>query len=448
MTAHDSAGLKADEKTLGRPVRHDTMVPSTRRRFLRNATVVLSPLLAGCQWDSDDGETPPTRSPTSTPTPRDAGYPDVDERVDDLPPGSPALEPSGSWPSFRFDAGNTGANPGGDGVRDGTEYWRLNAGGSATVADETLYNVFGREQPPRKLTFRDPDTAAVTAETDLVRYGVNSPPVVANGRVFVTTFIEVFCFDAATSERRWRGPEMDGIQGRPTVDDGTVFVNSGGFKDVDPQFRAFDAASGEEYWRYDPGAETKSTPAVGDEHVFITTTDHLCAIHRESGDEVYSLPEVSSRWGSPVVHDGIVYAPDTDHDSDALVAIDADSGSVRWRQQVGTDSPPVVTERSIYTRTTSRTVELDREEGTVRSSESRASQPVALVGDVLYAVGKGTVYAYDVTDDLSLLWSLRTEEVEISDTIGRHVHHVTPVDGAVYVNARDAFYGIGPETDR
>ena len=31
-----------------------------------------------------------------------------------------------------------------------------------------------------------------------------------------------------------------------------------------------------------------------------------------------------------------------------------------------------------------------------------------------------------------------------SAPLARTVHAVTPVDGAVYVSARDAFYGVGP----
>lgn len=421
------------------------MVLSTRRRFLRNAAVGLGPLLGGCQLVGDNENTPMTEAPTSTqtqsPTPLDTGYPDIDERVDELPPGSPALEPTGSWPSFRFDAGNTGANPDGDGLRNGTEYWRLNAGRAATIAGGTLYNVFSRDQSPRKLTVRDPATAAVETEVDLVDYGVNSPPVVADGRVFITTFIEVSCFDAETGEQLWQGPEMDGIRGCPTVHDGTVFVNSSGFESVKPTLRAFDAESGQEQWRYATGTETESTPAVGEDYVFVTGTDGVYAVDRKTGAEAYVLQEISAD-GTPVVSDGIVYAND---DSD-LVSIEAESGSVRWRQRIGTDSPPVVSDQSVFTQMATQTIELNREDGTVRSTGSRAARPMALVGDILYAAGNGTVYAYDITNDLAQQWSLRTEEVQISDTIGRHVYHVTPVDGAVYVSARDAFYGIGPQT--
>ena len=67
-----------------------------------------------------------------------------------------------------------------------------------------------------------------------------------------------------------------------------------------------------------------------------------------------------------------------------------------------------------------------------------------MVGDVLYAERGGRLYALNTTKELEELWSITTEEVQVSDTVGRIIYHVTPVDDAVYVSARDAFYGIGP----
>jgi hypothetical protein len=37
-----------------------------------------------------------------------------------------------------------------------------------------------------------------------------------------------------------------------------------------------------------------------------------------------------------------------------------------------------------------------------------------------------------------------TDSVRIRDTVGRPVYGVTPVHGAVYVAARDAFHAFGP----
>lgn len=430
------------------------MPPRSRRAVLRSAALVLSAIGAGCVTSDNsgtptDGPATPTHTastPTEdTPEPTEQFPPDIDERVQELPPGAPPLEPTGEWPSYRFDAGNTGANPDGSGLRDAETYWRLNAGRSATVADGTLYNTFGRDQDHRDLTFRDPATAAVETEAQLVNYGVNPPPVVANGRVFVTTFIEVFCFDAGTGEQLWRGPEMDGIQGRPTVADDAVLVNSGGFDGVDPQLRAFDAETGSERWRYDVGVETKSTPAVGDGLAFVCSGEGLHAVDLASGDEAFVISEERSRWSTPAFHDGTVYSvvPRGRDDRQELVAVDVDEETVLWRASVNDTGPPVVTDEVVYAAGSDGLVALDSDGGVVRSTAIDA-RPVGLVGDVLYAAYEGRVYALDATEELDRLWSIETESVQVSDTVGRYVHHVTPVDGAVYVSARDAFYGIGP----
>lgn len=84
------------------------------------------------------------------------------------------MAPSGTWPAPRFDSANTGWNPDGAGLRDGTTYWRLNAGGAAAVADGTLYNVSSRDRETTALTARDPATASVHTSSDLVGYGSTS----------------------------------------------------------------------------------------------------------------------------------------------------------------------------------------------------------------------------------------------------------------------------------
>ena len=113
-----------------------------------------------------------------------AGCLSNDERVRKKPPGSPALDPRGRWPAPRFDAGHTGWNPGGEGLSDGTTYWRLNAGGPASVVRGRLFNTFSRNRETVALTYRDPKTASVARSMDLVRSSANPPPVVGDDHVF------------------------------------------------------------------------------------------------------------------------------------------------------------------------------------------------------------------------------------------------------------------------
>lgn len=368
-----------------------------------------------------------------------------DERVSKSPPGSRSLQPAGSWPSFRYDAGNTGANTTGNGVRNATEYWRLNAGEAATVANGKVYNTFTRNQARSELTIRSPATAAVETNADLVEYAVNPPPVVDGGRVFLTTFIEVFCFDAASGERLWRGPEMNGINGRPIVSEGSVVVTGGGFDDVPPQTRAFDAPEGSELWRYNTRQEASGSPAVANGRAFISTVNRLHAIDLATGRKEYVVRENQPRFVTPVVDDGTVYTIAAANDGNELVALTANDGKERWRISLDTTTPPVVGDGIAYTRREDGVLGVDTDDGSVVQVNSTAANPVGLVGEVLYATERGSVYAFDTANGLQMLWSIDTEEVRVQDTIRHRVHHVAPVDGAVYVSASDAFHGIGPE---
>lgn len=423
--------------------------PQSRRDVLRAVAVAGTFGVAGCSTGSgpdSDGPGVPTSTEAPGPpatTENPTGGPD--ERVSATPPGSPTLEAAGAWPAYRFDAGNTGFRADGRGLRDAEPYWRLRAGGTASVADGTLYNLSGGEQDYAVLARRDPATAARRSSTRLVRYGTNSPPTVRDGRVFVTTFIEAFCLAGDRDEVLWRGPEMDGIQGAPSVRDGTVFVNSGGFNGVSPHLRAFDAATGEERWRYDTDSESKSTPAVGDGGVFVSSHDGLHAVDEATGDRRFLVEEASGEWSTPAVSDGTVYTMANREKGDELLAVDAADGTVHWRvdaESMGSE-PPVVAEGRVYVGAEAGVVAIDASDGSRVADLGGRGNPVARVGDVVYAVEGGTVEALDAGGE-GRLWSYWTEQVQIQDTVGRNVYGVTPVDGAVYVSARDAFYGFGP----
>lgn len=421
-----------------------------RRRPLLGALLTIA--LGGCSQSNEPSSTtgvtssaPTTNTVSTTDDPETTtGTSGPDERVKTPPPGDPPLEPSGTWPQFRYDGGNTGANPDGEGVRDGDSYWRLRPSGPASIDANALYNVTTRDGT-RGLARRRPTTFESTAHTPLVGYGVNSPSALAGDRVFVTTFIEVFCLAADRDEVLWRGPEMNGIQAAPTVAGDQVFVNSGGFQDVAPHVRAFDVADGTEHWRYDTNAESKGTPAVADGAVYVTASDGLHAVDSASGERLFHEPSVTGRWATPATDGERVYAMSRTDGTKELVVLDAANGAERWRKQTpAMDSePPVVTSDSVYIATDDGVVALDPSDGTERATLGGRGKPVALVGDVLYATEGGTLYAIDTSGE-GELWSHTTEEVQIEDTIGQHIYGVTPVDGAVYVSARDAFHGIGP----
>jgi outer membrane protein assembly factor BamB len=427
------------------------MRPPSRRAVLRLAGLALAGT-AGCTSRGGDASSPtdsPTRPPTATPT---ESPPDTetyrptdgpDERLTRTPPGDPPLNPNGSWPQYRFDAGNTGYAPDTAGLRDATGHWALDAGHAPSVAEGTLFNVRTREDPA---TFdrRDPATAELRSRTDLVSYAVNSRPAVADDRAFVTTFVEVFCLATDRDEVLWRGPRTRGIQGAPTVAGDALLVNCGEYAETTPRLTAF-GFDGTERWTHEFDADSNSAPAVGDGAVFIATATGVRAVELASGEERFSADTVRDRWANVVVADGTAYvAGHAGDDRQRLYALETGDGSVRWRADTGRGAgPPVVADGVVYHLDADETlVALDVDGGSEVRSFGRRAVPLARTGDVLYATSAGTLYAYDATTGDGL-WSYGTPEVRVADTVRRGIDGITPVDGAVYVDAADGLHGIG-----
>lgn len=427
------------------------MRPSLHRRHVLELLAAgCTTALAGCGRGSTDGReqtgtTPDpagTTSQTNEETPHGTSGPD--ERVKTTPPGTPALEPSGSWPQYRFDAGNTGANPDGTGVRDGEQYWRLRPSGTPTLVDGRAYNVLTSDDGTT-FTRRRPGTFAIVGNPVPVGVGLGSPPLVDGDRAFLSNFAQVVCMSTAGDAIRWRGPEMDGVQGGPAVWNDLVVANSAGFKDVDPHVRGLDIGDGTSRWRYDTGAVSKSTPAVADGVAYITASNGLHAIDLETGDRVWVQDDVAGTWASPATDGERVYSMSRNPEREILKAVDAATGEVRWQHstQRFDHEPPVVTDDRVYLDVAGGVVALAPEDGRELARLDGAGAPVGLVGSVLYSTRRGELHAHDV-DTGDPLWYHQTESVQVSDTVGRTIYGVTPVDGAVYVSARDAMHGFGP----
>ncbi len=224
-----------------------------------------------------------------------------------------------------------------------------------------------------------------------------------------------------------------------------MFVNSGGYRSVEPHLRAFDAATGNEQWRYDTGSVSKGTPAIADGRVFIAARDGLHAIDAADGSQQFVVPDGRNEWGVPAVADGTVYIVNSTADGSELLAIDAMDGTIRWRKSAGgmDDSPPVVTKDAVFVGIGNTVVGLDPDDGTETIELGAWGTPAAGIGNTLYATDEGTLYAADIEDGRQL-WTVSTEQVQVTGMVMHGIGGVVPVDGAVYVSAADAFYGIGP----
>lgn len=179
-----------------------------RRTLLRSLGAGSLIVFAGCTSILDDGSATPTASdPVTEPTtelmkieePLDTEAPTEEPVGTDEPFGTETSEDAtGAWPTFRYDAANTGSRSEGVGVTDTPESrWRFRTGDSVyaspTVADGTVY------AGTRGGTFNAVDTES-GAERWTLRAGdcTGSGAAVADGVVFAGNRDgKRYAFDAA-----------------------------------------------------------------------------------------------------------------------------------------------------------------------------------------------------------------------------------------------------------
>jgi len=120
----------------------------------------------------------------------------------------------------------------------------------------------------------------------------------------------------------WSVP-FDGSDSRPVVHNGVLYVGS-----FDGAVYAFDVATGQQKWRYQTGEGLTSGPEiiVIDSNQF---ADQLGAALTASEKSQRGKREVSA---TPVVFNGVVYIGSEDH---YFYALDAASGKVKWRTELG-----------------------------------------------------------------------------------------------------------------
>ncbi|MBC9988368.1 MULTISPECIES: outer membrane protein assembly factor BamB family protein [Haloferax] len=256
--------------------------------------------------------------------------------------------PTTAWPTAGYDPQATGRAP--DGPTEGTVSWSV----SRSSADPPLY-------------------------------GALSPPVVADGTVYVTgvathyyrpdDFVSpLAAIDAASGSVRWVEGFADGLGGGPAVvddDSGTVVI--GGY---DGALHAVGSDGGSE-WTADLGGRLGTPTAYGDRlyvesgsgrlHAVGSDGSRLWTADRPGPAERLLGPDEPVETTMPVADDRGVYAAFTpfDRGREAVVVLGYDhGGGRRWR-----------------------TV-LDGRYG-------RSPNGLAVTDDALYATVGGTVYALD-----------------------------------------------------
>ncbi|WP_158055535.1 outer membrane protein assembly factor BamB family protein [Halorussus halophilus] len=329
----------------------------------------------------------------------------------------------------------------------------------ATVGDENVYVSSGGEvhalavnDGTKQWTFADPSSGS-TQDSDECTTATPSEGVsavtVADGTAYVKFLVgsgedrAVFALDAASGQTEWRqriaGAKSDDdyaaddmLGEAPAVVGGSVYVSDGG------SLFALDADAGTQTWRTDVFGtdtydQTLSGTAVADGTVYLTGYRYqsrdsngnndglgaqLVAVGAESGTVSWRTDLGSERLARPpAVTDGTVYVPSL------LWAVNADSGSVRWKGDEDLDASVSVAEGTVYATTKTYSdddlkdvVALDATNGDeewrvpLRTPQMYATPgTAAVVDDTVYAADRaGYVYALSA-DDACWRSSLTTE---------------------------------------
>lgn len=384
-------------------------MPPTRRRVLRSGLSVGLAAIAGCvsgfgsQTECSDGRT--------------------------LHESDVSLPTTAAWPTYQYDAGNSGYNPEATGPEgDASVAWRYSA---CTEADSGVVVSDGRAFAGGLIVDGRTGTLDGGHWT-----GHTSTPAVDDDTVFVGTS-DLEARDSTTGSVRWtfRTDADAGALPPPTVADGTVYVP--GAID-DPTIYAVRAADGSERWRFRTNSDVRAPVAVADGLAFAFDESFtLFALDASTGDELWTRSFDRGDSGvAPVVVDGRLYVGSADG---AVRALDAESGATIW-QQDGIDGAVAGGAGTVFVAGRDVIAALDAADGGVRwrKSPSMDPGPPAVADDTVYVGdtsvrGQNAVVALDGTTG-DERWRVETREVLFGDYTRAGVNHGPAVaDGVVYV---------------
>jgi outer membrane protein assembly factor BamB len=327
------------------------------------------------------------------------------------------------WPSFRFDATNSGLNP--------------------APLGPSVSTVAG---------------LGIRWHARLVNADYSSPAV-AGGRVYVATSDgSVHTLDAGNGAPGWTtplpGPSPVQVESAsPTVAGGVVYVATSRYT----QLVALDAESGAVLWAThlsDASANVYSSPTVSIGKVYVSADDgYLYALDAQTGTIVWKTL-LRTRYPTPAVAGGVLYITgnaDSTSAANHLYAVNPDTGALLWEgvgAQDAAPASPAVSGGHVYVASTDGKVYAFPAGGCGGSTCSPSwtsalgspitASPAVAGGTVFVAGSDGALHALDAGTGAQL-WSAGTDApITASPAVANGVVYVATRAGTI-----DAFAASG-----
>jgi polyvinyl alcohol dehydrogenase (cytochrome) len=287
-----------------------------------------------------------------------------------------------------FAAACAGSATAGEGTKEKGTRWR-----------QLGYDLSSTFHNPESLLTPKRAAALETAWEYEAPQSVNGAPAVAGGRVYVLSGDALVALDAESGTEIWKRDDIGGSSS-PTIAGGVVFALGG-----DPTLWAVDADTGEDVWSVladdQEFASGFSSPVVTKQAVIVglssieevaaeanaTYRGGVAAFDRKTGDElwryrtaeppyngvgVWSSVSVDAAAGTVYATTGNNYTEEAGPTSDAIVALDLETGEARWVTQVS--------EGDVFTVRTARSQDSDFGTNPILFEAEIGGEPRKLVG--------------------------------------------------------------------
>jgi len=154
---------------------------------------------------------------------------------------------------------------------------------------------------------------------------VRSTPAVADGVVYAgCNDARVYALKADTGEKLWSAPTDSEVLSSPVVSAGKVVVAS-----MDGQVHCLEAETGKTLWRYKCGGNVTSSPALSEGKVVFGCYDKkVYALNLEDGEKAWTFNAGGAVLATPCIDDGLVYVGSQDK---KFYALRLESGEKAWQ---------------------------------------------------------------------------------------------------------------------